>query len=414
MSGEPAAGALLATLLPVRDGRDRAVAYLVATCPVEPSPRTSWGDEEGRRTLDRLPALHRLCGRTLVVPVPPALVRDGALARFTSADIVWLLATAALDDPATRRVVERLLAGGVRFALDGFPEGGPLPTALVGAPVLLDAARLAPAQFAARARLLREAGLRPMARGVDDRATRRRVLEAGVEWHLGLPVPPGARVAVDGAALAGALRTIRLLADYADGRPADARLDAYIESDPRLSGALMRALSSAAVAVRGPRSVAQAMTVLGRDAVLERLVGATARLLGEAVADPGMALVAARRARIAERVGAALAPAPHPRARLLAGVLSALPVAAGRPAADLAGELALPPPLADVLGARSDPVGMLTDAIEAHEHGWWADLQRRCDALGIAPLVVSDAYCTGWRAARDDLGPPAAEGGGHG
>jgi hypothetical protein len=393
VSGDPAAGALLATLLPVRDGRDRAVAYLVATCPAEPSPRESWGDEEARRTLDRLPALHRLCGRTLVVPVPPALIRDGALARFTTADVVWLLATAAFDDPATRRVVERLLAGGVRFALDGFPEGGPLPTALVGAPVLLDAARLAPAQFAARARLLREAGL---------------------QWHLGLPMPHGARVAVDGAALAGALRTIRLLADYADGRPADARLDAYIEADPRLSGALLRALSSAAVAVRGPRSVAQAMTVLGRDAVLERLVGATARLLGEAVADPGMALVAARRARIAELVGAALAPAPHPRARLLAGVLSALPVAAGRPAADLAGELALPPPLADVLGARRDPVGMLTDAIEAHEHGWWADLHSRCDALGIAPLVVSDAYSTGWRAARDDLGPPASEAGGHG
>lgn len=401
--------ALLATLLPIRDHRDRIVAHHLASCPAHGRFGEEWSDDEARQSLDLIAPLGRLAGGTLVVPVPPTLVRDGSLTRFASADVVWLIATASIEEPATRRTIERLVGTGFRFALDGAPEGAPLPAAVAGAPINIDANRLPAAAFASRAQLYLEAGLRPIARGVDDRATRRRVLACGVGLYMGLPLVRGARTPIDTQAEASALRTLRTLAEFADGRPPDTRLDAFVEEDAPLSAMLLRSLRSASIAVRGPRSVAQAMTVLGRDAVLDRLFGAVARLLGEAVHDPELAFVAARRARTCERIGGALDSAPHPRARVLAGLLSMLHAATGRPPMALADELALPPFLSDVLTDRAQPLGRLVGAIEAHEQAWWPDLRSRCADLDIAPAVVSEAYFAAWRVAREDLGPYRTE-----
>jgi c-di-GMP-related signal transduction protein len=395
--------AVLTTLLPIRDPRERVVGYALSSCPAYEGPGAGDLDSDARLALESVPALTRLAGRSLVVPVTPALLRDGAVTRFASTDAVWLLATEALDDPATRRAVERLQGSGLHFALQGYPDGAPLPPALIGSTLVLDATRVAPPVLESRVRTLLDAGLRPLIRNVDDRATRHRILAAGAPLLSGRLLARGATTPVDRAAEASALRALQTLADYADGRPADPAFDKYVHSDPHLGASLLQVLGSASMGVRGPRSVAHALNVLGRDAVMERLLAVTARLMADAAHDPELALIALRRARLLERLGAAVDDAPHPRARAIAGLLSVAEFALGTPGAQLVEVMKLPAVLADTLGERTLALGQLVDTIEAMEYGWWEDLRSRCMRLGIAPLVVSEAWLAACRAARDEI-----------
>jgi EAL and modified HD-GYP domain-containing signal transduction protein len=396
--------AVLTTLLPIRDRRERVIAYSVSSCPAYDRSGPPDADADARRTLEAVGTLTRLAGRSLVVPVTPAVLREGSVTRFASTDAVWLLATDAMEDAATRRAVERLLGSGLHFALQGFPEGAPLPPTLLGSTLVLDAARVPTTILESRVRLLLDAGLRPLVRNVDDRATRLRVLAAGVPMICGRLLTRGASTPVDESAEASALRALRTLAGYADGRPADAAFDKYVHEDQHLGASLLRVLGSASLGARGPRSVAHALNILGRDAVMERLLAVTARLLADAAHDPELALIALRRARLIERLGAAVDGAPHPRARAIAGLLSIAEFALGMPAMQLAERLELPAVLADVLGDRALPLGQLVDVVDAMDYGWWDDLRSRCARLGVAPLVVSEAWLAAWRAAREELG----------
>ncbi len=397
---------MLTTLLPLRDRRERVVGFAVSSCPAY--ERRGAADEEAleRQALEIVPAFTRLTGRSLVVPVTPALLRDGAVTRFASTDAVWLLATDALDDAATRRVVERLVSTGLHFALSGFPDGAPLPVALTGSMIVLDAAKTSPALLDHRVRAALDAGLRPLIRNVDDRATRHRILATGAPMFSGRLLARGAATPVDHVAEDGCLRALATLAAYADGRPVDSAFDKYVHEDETLGASLLRAISASSMGVRGPRSVTHALNVLGRDAVMERLLVVTARMLAEAANDADLALIALRRARMLERLGAALDSAPHPRARALAGLLSIAEFALGISSAELTERLHLPPMLSDTLMDREFALGKLVDIADAMDYGWWDDLRARCIGLGIAPLVVSEAWMSAFRSAREELGSP--------
>lgn len=401
--------AVLTTLVPVRDRRERVVAYAVSSCPAYDDAVQDF-DRSARVTLELVPTLTRLAGKPLMVPVTPTLLRDGVVTRFASTDAMWVVATDALDDPITRRAIDRLLGSGLHFALNGFPDGAPLPPALVGSTLVLDANRNTPAVLDSRIAQLLAAGLRPLVRNVDDRATRQRILGAGVPMTCGRILTRGASAPGDRAAEASAIRALSMLAGYADGRPADASFDQYVHDDEHLSASLLRSINAASLGVRGPRSIAHALNVLGRDAVMEQLMAVTARLLADAAHDPEIAHIALRRARLVEQLGAAVDNVPHPRARALAGLLSVAEFALGRPSVQLAEQLALPPALADAMIDRALPLGQIIDVVDAMDYGWWDDLRSRCAILGVAPLVVSETWLSAWRAARDELGLTASGG----
>lgn len=396
-------------MMALRDRRARVVGYGVSGCPDD--VRNSDGpDEETRRVVERVPMLARLAGRSVIVPVTPALVRDGAITRFASVDAVWLVATEALDDLPTRRAVDRLIGAGFQFALLGYPEGEPLPPSLTGSTIVLDAARTPAAVLEGRIRVLNDAGLRPLVRGVDDRVTRQRVLSAGAPLYCGRQLTRGAAVAPDRTTEDSIIRAITMLAAFADGRPPDATFDAFVRDDPHVAASLLKAMSSASLGVRGPRSVSHALTMLGRDAIMERMVAVTARLIGDAAQDHELAFLTLRRARLCERVGTALDTAPHPRARVIAGLLSTLEFALGAPGPVIAQRLSLPPALKDVLVDRAQPLGQLMDVVDAMDYGWWDDMLYRSQRLGIRPRVIAEAWLDAWRVARDELGVARAEG----
>ena len=274
---------MLAALLPVRDVRDKVVAYELSTYPLARERGMLSADDDARDTLELLSTLPlpRLTGgRSVHVPVTPTLLRDGALSRFASVDAVFVLATQALEDANTRRMVERLIASGFRFGLDGFPEDEPLPKALAGATIALDAGRLPPLTMASRVQLLLHAGLKPIVRSVDDRSMRERVLSQGVPFYTGRLMPRGATK--DAEAESGAKRAVTMLAAFSDGRPPDETFDVFVRNNARLSAELVHMMQSSTMGVRLPRTPEYALTVLGRDAVLDRLASLVARLAADA------------------------------------------------------------------------------------------------------------------------------------
>jgi c-di-GMP-related signal transduction protein len=396
---------MLAALFPVRDFRDRVVAYELSTYPLVRTQGAESADDDARATLEllgTLPLPRLTGGRPVHVPVTPSLLRDGALSRFASVDAVFVLATEALDDAATRRTVERLIAGGFRFGLDGFPDGDPLPASLAGATIALDAGRVPALAMASRVQLMLQNGLRPIARSVDDRATRERVLSLGVPLYTGRVMPRGAMK--DAESEAGAKRAVTMLAAFSDGSPPDATFDAFVRNNPRLSAELVHVMRSSTMGVRLPRTAENALTVLGRDAVLDKAASLVARLAGDAAGDPELALIGLRRARSCARLAVGLERAPHNRARVLAGLVTVLDAAFGIPASAVPAQVVLTPLLNDVMVDRLEPLGQLMDLIEAYECGWWPDVLARCSVLGLSPMLVRNAYFDAWRDARDELG----------
>ncbi|MEO7358908.1 MAG: hypothetical protein ABI120_01175 [Gemmatimonadaceae bacterium] len=396
---------MLAALLPVRDPRDRVVAYELTAYPESAAVSIASNEDDARGTLDllsTLPLPRLASGRPVHVPVTPALVRDGALSRFASVDAVFVLATQALEDPATTRAVEVLISRGFHFGLDGFPDGPPLPAGLKGATIALDAARVAPLTLASRIQLLLQAGLKPIARNVDDRATRERVLGLAVPLYSGRILPRA--TLCDAIAESGVKRAVTILAAFSDGRPPDTSFDAYVRNDARLSAEILRVMRSASMGVRGPRTVEHAFTVLGRDVILDSMTALVARLAAECAGDPELALVALRRARMCERLADALERPPHPRTRCLAGLVSILDAAFGVPPSSLSSHVALSPALTDVAMDRVQPLGQLIDVIDAYDNGWWPDVRSRCHNLGVSPSVIQQAYFDAWRDAREELG----------
>ncbi len=397
------ATALLSTLLPVRDARERTIAYELRTHPLAGHPFASI-DDEVRATLtmlQRRELLRAVRGKPLYVPVSPSVLRGGAITGFASADIVFFVASDALEDADTVRAMERYVSAGFKFGFVGAELHAELPETLRGSPVAFDAGALSGLMLASTVQRLLDAGARPIARQVDDRATRERLRASGVFAFTGRPLPRGRSASND--ARPRVLRALKLLTALSDGRPPDATFDQFVASDPVVAQAVLRATSSAAVGTTRPRTLTHAFTLLGREEMIARLVVATSFLLGDCGGDPELPAIAIRRSRSLERLGGALDRVGHPRLRVVAGLLSVADGATGMPSVMLADELQAPAALRDSLVERELPLGALLDVIEAHEYGWWDDLFARCAAIGIAPSIVGDAWTEGWQHARVEL-----------
>lgn len=405
----------LTTLLPIRDARERTIAFELRTHPLSGQPMGDI-DAEVRATLallQRRELLRCVRGRVLHVPMTPTVLRGGAITGFASADVAFVLAADCLEDDDTRRALEKYATAGFKF---GFVLDTPsaaaaftLPLALRGSTVAFDIADGAGGlAFVSAIQRVLEAGARPIARQVDDRATRERLRASGVQGFCGRPLPRGR--AASNEARVRALAALTLLVRLSDGRPPDASVEAFITGDPEIGRNVFRATASSAMGDVRPRTLAHAFTLLGREAMLDRLTVATAFLLADSAGDPDLAAIAIRRCRSLESLGSALERIGHPRTRVVAGLLSVADVAFGMPAAMLADTLAAPASLRDTLIERTTPLGGLLDVVEAHEYGWWDDLFERADHLGIAAQIVNDAWLAGWLAAREETTARAVAG----
>lgn len=406
---------MLTTLIPVRDRDERVVGYylMASANPAQGARVQVSPEEEERQIVELVGSLTRQAGKPLMLPVSGAVVQAGVLTRFASSEATWVLTWEALADPATRRVVDRLVSQEFRFGIDcradGAPLPGSLPESLAGSVQLLDAARVPLPTLLETVKRAEAGRVRCCVLNVDDRAVRRLVMEAGAEWTAGRHLPRGGSVLGDRKADNSALETAVALAQYADGRPPDDRLEALVARDKAVAEALQRALVNTKLGRVG-RSLPQVITALGRDVLMDLMIIACARLLGEAARDPELALVALRRARAAQRISAVLEEPPHPRACTMAGLLSAVEFALAIPPFQLAEQLPRNPVLLDALGARQRGLGEVLDLIDAMEFGWWDEVRGRAALLKASPAVVGDAWSAAWRTAVDELGIGRSEG----
>lgn len=392
---------MLITLQPLRDRRERVIGYAVAAHPGPAHARME--AEDSLRLLDYVAPLGRLTGRSVLVPIEPLVVLHDALGKQTTVDAVWMLPASALEEERILKAVERWMGMGVNFGLRGMPTVAPLPAVLAEGLVALDVASAPLSTLEMQVRVLRDAGMRPIASGVNDRATRQRVLQAGVQIVGGRQLVRGALVAPDATTEESIIRAVDMLAAYADGRAPDAVFDMFVRDDPHVAASLLRAMSSAAIGVRGPRSVEHAVTLLGRESIIERLIVVTARMLGDVASDPELAFTALHRARTVAALARALSLSVHPRACLLAGLMSMLEFGLGTPSAILAEQIGLSALLRDTLQQRTTPLGRLIDAVEAFENGWWECCFARCAELGLPPQTLSDTWLGGWKSTRDEI-----------
>lgn len=405
---------MLTTLIPVRDREERVDSYfLTASATPPPGARTRPTPEEEQRQMVELVApLTRQAGKSLMVPVSGAMVLDGVLTRFASAESTWVLPPEAFADAATRRIIDRLVTSDFQFGIDSRADGAPLTGRLAdnlaGSVQLLDAARVPLTRLLDTVAKGEGTGVLCCVLNVDDRATRRRLLDAGVTWTCGRLLPRGGAVLADRKLDAAALATVVALAQYADGRPPDDRLEELLK-DKAVAEAVQKALQTTKLARPG-RSLTQMITLLGRDTLLDLTVIACARLLGEAARDPELGLVALRRARAAQRISAVLEEPPHPRACTMAGLLSAVEFALALPPTLLAEELPRNPVLLDALGARQRGLGEVLDLIDAMEFGWWDEVRGRSALLKASPSVIGDGWSAAWRTASDELAIGRGEG----
>jgi hypothetical protein len=406
---------MLNTLIPVRDRDERVTGYyLAASATPAPAGRPPVSPEDEQRQMVELVApLTRLSGKSLMLPVSGAMVLDGVLTRFASAEATWVLPPNAFADPATRRIIDRLVSSDFRFGVDHRADGAPLPGRLadnlVGSVQLLDAAQVPLDRLLDTVAKGEAAGVRCCVLNVNDRATRRLLREAGAAATAGRYLPRGGAALADRKVDAAALGTVVALAQYADGRPPDDRLEALLSRDKVVADAVVKAMQSTKLARPG-RTLAQMITLVGRDTLLDLMIIAAARLLGEAARDPELALVALRRARAAQRISAVLEEPPHPRACTMAGLLSAVEFALAIAPFELAEQLPRNPLLLDALGARQRGLGEVLDLIDAMEFGWWEEVRGRSALLKASPGVVSDGWTAAWRTACEELGIGRGEG----
>ncbi|MEI6741366.1 MAG: hypothetical protein WCK74_13760 [Gemmatimonadaceae bacterium] len=391
------------SLLPVRDPTERVVSYLVSVFPAKNEAGESDMEAVARGALEASPALSRQVGLPVLVPITPALLRDGSVTRFASVNATWIVPGESLADSATLQAVERLRNIGIDVAFAGFPPSlEQIPgRARTKTMIVLDAGQTPAQRLHQQVCALMDGGFRILVRQVDDRATRQRVIDSGPVYYAGRPLLRRVRP-VDSANLEqAALTALRVLATYADGRPPDSAFGDALVRDSALSAALMKAILTSIP--RAPKTLPLSLQILGRETVLGLLVPVTAQLLGEFAQDPEVAFAALRCARTIDRLATALTEPMHPRMRVVAGLLAVAQSALGLPMDQLADALDLSRPLRDALGDRALPLGELLDLVDAFEYGWWDDLAARCEALNITPQVVSGTWHFAWRAVKDEL-----------
>jgi EAL and modified HD-GYP domain-containing signal transduction protein len=291
--------------------------------------------------------------------------------------------------PGVLADLARLKAAGVRIALDDFRWSPSMEPLLALADfVKLDVLACGEG-LPDEVQLLRARGLPWIAEKVETHAQERLCLELGCMWLQGyfLFEPQSVR----GRRLeSGQLTLLQLISALQEPDVGATDLAAIIERDVALTYRVLRLASGAAHGGRAPpRSVAQAIVVLGLDVLRQwATVLALARLSPDK--PPEILRTALTRGRCCERLGSRMSTQPAGRLFML-GLLSVLDSLLDQPMEQVVSGLALPEELRDALCGRE--IAGLSDvlrAVLAYERGDWAGAAAALERHTLA--AVRDDY----------------------
>ena len=366
--------ALLGARTPILDARDRVAGY---TLDFHHPSRRPWcqvgggpGPRSSRRAFGKLGLFQLVGSHRVFLPFDRDQILAGAPRGFRTGDVV-LTVEIGDDDPELTAALVALVGEGHTLALR--PLAGLAP-----ARALLQHARYAlldttDDDLPAAAAELAQAGVRPIAVGVNDANDRARAAGAGCR-HFGgeflctasgadepSPPPPG------GATM------LALIAELNEPDFDLERAQRLIRTDPALAYLLLRYINSAFFSL--PREVAtirEAVTLLGSDHIRRFVSIVALARVGEARPEE-LLRTAIVRARLAEL----LAPRRGPELFTL-GLFSILDALLGVPMAEAVDDLPLTSELVQVLVHGRGPLAPYLALANRYHAGDWAR---------VAPLV---------------------------
>lgn len=292
-----------------------------------------------------------------------------------------------LSTVSTERILaaQRHLHGaGVPLALDGRHSLAGCETLLDLADIVLLDAQRSDATLEANVAILKARGLPVIATGVDSDAQYRRCFELGCDGFMGRYLPPAGAPAQTGStpSLAAALRQLALLQDPDLGREGLASVFRQnLSLLPRLLRFAGRASRGDHGPGRGPVDFVRQLAVhhLRRWSSLIlicELAAATSCEFGR---------IALLRARACELLGSRI-DADGDEA-FSVGLLSVLDSLLGRPLAEVADGLPLPPGVTAALaGDAAGPAGAALRAVKAYERGAWREAAAAVPTVPVAAL----------------------------
>lgn len=392
--------------LPVHDRDLQVVAYELQT----DGPAVQDADEaEARANLFMTGmidvGLERLAsGKDVVVSLPDALVREGALAHLPVARMILQVTAEHAADAEMEALLRTARDEGLRLLVTD-PVAHPHLAGIADVAdwVSVDVTHISPPERRRRASLLRQPGRQLLATGVDDHLTHRDCHAAGFDLFSGVVlstpnVVSGTRLGSDRLAL---LRLVALL-DDPDAGVDD--LEAAVSSNPALSYQVLRYVNSAYVGLRTSVDSIRRAVVLVGPPVLRQLAGLL--LAGD---DSGKPLestrIALARAETCAAVGAALGdgrPAYH-----TVGLLSAIDLLVDVPLQVAIEGLPLTEEVMAALLDHEGRLGSVLQAVRLYEHCEWDDPRLQAFDAG----VLSEAWLVGLSRADEILAKIDGNGG---
>ncbi len=322
------------------------------------------------------------------------LVEEYATALPREATVVEILETVEPESEVLR-ACRRLKERGYTLALDDFvyePRFEPLVE--LADIVKVDFMASGPQERKEMARAFLPRGIKMLAEKVETREEFQEALDMGYGLFQGYFFSKPVIVARQDIP-ASKLTYLRMLAELNAPDSSFGRLSQLIEGDVGLSYRLLNYINSAAFGIRNPvNSIRQALTLLGLREI--RKWSSLMLLGGMSAGQPDELMVtSAVRAKFAELLARRMGLEERADDLFLMGLFSLLDVFLGRPLAELLEGLALAEDAKQALveeGGGGGPLGTIYRLVLAQEKGDWAELDRLCRELGVAPAAIPDLY----------------------
>lgn len=393
---------------PVFDRTDHAIGYELRFRETEDG-----GDAFARSYLSGSFEVLR-AGLPAYVRCTPAQLEQGI---FDSADPRSLVLLVPPDLPGDEAIVAQvatLARSGVTICLDEFelPKGQGssvlafLPHATL---VRIDLRCHEPAAVGNLVAALRKQGKKVVADHVHDRPAYEACRALGFEGfqgtHFARPEPlPAAEIPTSTAT------ALRLMALARDPNTPERELEKVISSDPSITFQLLRIVNSAAVGGRGITSIAHALRLVGRSAVVRwlALASATSRS-GMSGVDDELVRQAVQRARLCESLGEHT-PGRDKGTLFLIGLFSLLDAVFRMPLEEVLERVNLADDVKGALLDRTGPYAGALHVVEAYELGMWEAAAEAATSFGCDAALLPSLYAESLAWAAEQMPQPSRQG----
>jgi EAL and modified HD-GYP domain-containing signal transduction protein len=350
--------------------------------------------------------------RKVLINFPAGLIlKNAALALPTGGCVVEILETVR-PEPNILKALAGLKQAGYTLALDDYVgDPGFEPLLKLADIVKVEVLGMPPPTLIKLGQRLHKTGKTLLAEKVEDAQVFKICKGLGFSLFQGYffskpQVMSGRKVS------AGAMAKVQLLAKLAAPDFEPAELSRIISADISLSYRLLRFINSAAFSLPNTvRSLTQAVTLLGNQAIKQWLMVVLMADLTPSRAAEELAFTSVQRARFLERLGAICLDecTESPDAMFMLGLFTRLDSLLGMPMGEIVEQLPLEERFTAALAGERNAVHRWIDLLDAVEAGQWEDMDALLDSFGLDAEEVAQEHAAATVWAHRILGHTVSE-----